>query len=183
MRVHVTPDRGEWLEWARAAGVHPGVVAYVASDPAIFDHPESNPRAWTSVGRLLRAAEAGGRHDRRPLRAAVVGLVGTARTAAFFKALDGDERPLTAAEILDYRRHRKAVAAWLDAGRLDLVRGSLHALQVHLQARRNYEEARGNAAWAQLGAFLAELPGDLREEAEAFFREHDYDVPEGRRKR
>jgi MoxR-like ATPase len=184
VRVRVRPDPGEWLDWARARGVHPAVVAYVASDPAIFEQPESNPRAWAYVGRLLRAAEAAGRHARGPLRTAVAGLVGPARAAAFFKALEGADRPLTAAEVLDYRRHRRDARAWLDAGRLDLLAGSLRAIQVHLQVARNYELARGDrAAWARLGAFLGDLPGDLREAAEAFFRDHGYDLPETRRKR
>jgi MoxR-like ATPase len=184
VRVRVVPDRGEWLGWARGAGIHPAVVSYVASDATIFDHPESNPRAWTYVSRLLHAAETDDRPDRQPLRLAIAGLVGRARAAAFFKAIEAGERPLTAAELVDYRRHRKATLAWLDAGRLDLIRGSLHALQVHLQAKQNYREARDDpAAWAQLGSFLADLPGDLREGAEAFFREHAYDVPEAGRRR
>jgi MoxR-like ATPase len=183
VRVRVRPDPGEWLVWARDEGVHPGVVAYVESDPKIFEQPESNPRAWAYVGQLLRAAEEG-QHDRGSLRWAVAGVVGTARAAAFFKMLDGGDRPLTAAEVLDYRRHRRQVRAWLKAGRLDLLAGSLRAVQVHLQAARNYELARGNRdAWAGLGDFLADLPGDLCETAEAFLREHDYDLPGARRKR
>src|SRR5262249_32561657 len=112
------------------------------------------------------------------------GTVGPARTAAFFKALEGGDRPLTAAEVLDYGHHRRRVRAWLEAGRLDLLKGSLRAIQGHLQAARTYELARGNRdPRAGLGAFLASLPGDLRETAEAFLREHDYDLPGARRKR
>jgi hypothetical protein len=185
VRVRVRPDPREWLAWARwAGGVHPAVVAYVESDPAIFEQSESNPRAWTYVSGLLRAAEAAGPQSRRPLLTAVAGLVGPAHAAAFFKALEGGDRPLTTDEVLDYRRHRRKVRAWLDAGRLDLVGASLRAVLVRLQAARNYELVRGNlASWAGLGTFLADLPGDLRETAEAFFRDRGYDFPEAPRKR
>src|SRR5215471_16445042 len=49
VQVEVQADPGEWLAWARTKGVHPDVIAYVASDAEIFDHPQSqsNPRAWT----------------------------------------------------------------------------------------------------------------------------------------
>jgi hypothetical protein len=182
VRVRVRPDPAGWLDWARAAGIHPGVVALVESDPTIFEPAESSPRAWVYVSQLLRAAEAG-QHGRETLRWAVAGVVGTARAAAFLKMLDGGDRPLTGAKVLDYRRHRRQVRAWVEAGRLDLLKDSLYAVEVHLQVQRNYEQARDGAAWAQLGAFLADLPGDLREAAEAFFRERDYDIPEARRKR
>jgi MoxR-like ATPase len=179
VEVHVVPDRGEWLEWARAEGVHPGVVAYVEANVDIFDTPESNPRAWDFVGRLLQAAEGRGPAERQPLRVAVAGLVGTARAAAFFKALDSGERPLSAGQIKgEYRQHRETVRAWLEAGRLDMIRGSHRALLVHLQPQQNYREARADsAAWESIGQFLADVPGDLREEAETFFAERNYEFP------
>jgi hypothetical protein len=50
-------------------------------------------------------------------------------------------------------------------------------VEKHLQSRPNYEEARKNrTTWSYLGVFLSDLPGDLRAEAEAFFREREYDV-------
>jgi MoxR-like ATPase len=183
VQVAVVPDREEWLAWARASEIHPDVNAFVASDPAIFDGPESNPRAWAYVSDLLRAAVKAGT-PRETLREAVAGLVGPARTVAFFRALHGDEPPLTADEVLAYALHRTRLQAWIKAGRLDLARGSLLAIQKRLQARRDYDQVRADrAAWNHLGTFLGDLPGDLYEQAMKFFEERDYEAPQVRKVR
>jgi hypothetical protein len=182
-RAEVVPDRDEWLAWARAAGVHPGVISYVEADPTVFDDPESNPRAWTYVSHALAAAA---RTDAAPetLRAVVVGLVCEERGAAFLKVLAGGERPLTAEELLNYRSHVRRLRDWVAAGRLDLVGASLHALKIHLQVRGNYEQTRRDPTrWRGLAALLGDLPGDCREDFEAFLAEHGYDVPQIRKVR
>jgi MoxR-like ATPase len=183
VRVDVEPDREEWLAWARASEVDTGVITYVASDPAIFDHPESSPRAWAYVNDLLRAAVKAGT-PRETLREAVAGLVGPTRMAAFFRALHRDEPPLTADEVLVYRHHRTRLRAWIKAGRLDLARGSLLAIQKRLQAKRDYDQVRADrGAWTHLGAFFSDLPGELRQQAMAFFEERDYKAPGVRQRR
>jgi MoxR-like ATPase len=177
VRVAVEPDRLEWLEWARSRGVHPGVIAYIESDTTVFHDAESNPRAWAYISDIVVASAQSGA-PQESLRAAIVGLVGPERGAAFLRVLHEDVRPLTAAEVLTYTRHRARFRDWVGAGRLDLVQGTLMALMKHLQARRNFESVRGDrSAWKHLGAFLADLPADLREETEAFFQERGYDVP------
>jgi hypothetical protein len=177
VRVAVEPDRQEWLAWAGSSGVHPGVIAYVESDTAVFHDAESNPRAWAYVSSLVVAA-ARSEAPQESLRAAIVGVVGPERGAAFLRVLHQDVRPLTAAEVLAYPRHRARFRDWVGAGRLDLIQGTLLALKKHLQARRNFESVRDDpSAWKHLGAFLADLPADLREATEAFFQERGYDVP------
>jgi hypothetical protein len=182
VQVEVEPDRDEWLTWARAAGVHGAVISYVASDSTVFDDADSNPRAWAYISDLLKATHKGAPSG-GALRAAVVGLVGDERGAAFCAFLDRPTRPLTAEAVLNrYAERRAAVREWIGAGRLDLVRGSLLAVQKALQARPSYEEARSRAAsWTNLGDFLRDLPGDLREEAERFFAERRYVAPRARR--
>jgi MoxR-like ATPase len=181
VQVAVVPDREEWLAWARASEIHPDVIAYVASDPAIFDGPESNPRAWAYVSDLLRAVKAG--TPRETLREAVAGLVGPTRMAAFFRAPHDDSSPLTADDVLAYPHHRARLRAWIKAGRLDLAGVSLLAIQKRLQARRDYDQVRANdAAWKNLGTFLGDLPGDLYEQAIAFFKDRDYDSPRARKR-
>jgi hypothetical protein len=182
VQVAVVPGREEWLAWARASEIHPDVVAYVASDPAIFDGPESNPRAWAYVSDLLRAAVKAGT-PRETLREAVAGLVGPTRMAAFFRAPHGNSSPLTADDVLAYPLHRTRLRAWIKAGRLDMAQGSLLAIQKRLQARRDYDQVRAeNAAWKHLGTFLGDLPGDLYEQAMAFFEERGYDAPRVRKR-
>lgn len=181
VQVFSEAARDEWLEWARAAGIHPGVVAYIKSDPSVFDSPESNPRAWEYVSRLAHAVhtcEAPG----ESFRAAVVGLVGPKRGAAFLRVFKDKLRPLTVEEVKDYRRHRSQLKTWITGGRLDLLKGSLHALLVHLQPKRNYDLVRADsAAWKNLSAFLADLPGDLKEEAMAFMKDRGYAAPRARK--
>ncbi len=82
----------------------------------------------------------------------------------------------------DYRRHRSQLTAWIAEGRLDLIKGSLLALQKHLQPKRNYDLVRADsAAWKNLSAFLADLPGDLKEEAMAFMKDRGYAAPRARK--
>src|SRR5256885_3093470 len=53
--------------------------------------------------------------------------------------------------------------SWPPEGRLDLVRGTLLALQKHLQCAFAFEAVRDDPqAWACLTRFLGDLPGDLR---------------------
>jgi hypothetical protein len=178
VQVAVDPDQAEWLSWARANRVHFAVVEYVASDAQIFLAAESNPRAWTYVSDIL-CAEAKVRPSGDVLRAAVVGLVGEQRGAAFLSFLSKRVRPLTSDEVLSaYARHRPILREWVSSGRLDLVRGSMLAVLKHLQARPNYDGAKGSrACWKRLGAFMHDLPGDLREEAGRFFDERGYSRP------
>ena len=182
VRVAVESDREEWLAWAREKGVHPGVIAYVASDATIFDRPESSPRSWVYVSDLLHAA-AETRPTRETLREAVVGLVGATRAAAFLRTLHRDERPLSADDVLAYARHSDRLRGWRASGRLDLVRASLLAIEKRLQAQGSYDEVRADhVAWKNLGAFLGDLPGDVQEEAMEFFEGRGYIAPHLRRR-
>lgn len=66
----------------------------------------------------------------------------------------------------------------MEEGKLDLVQGTLHQVKTRLQSRTEYEVARGSTSmWRNLGRLLADLPGDLRGDAEEFFNEHKYEVP------
>jgi hypothetical protein len=117
------------------------------------------------------------------VREAVAGLVGRPRMTAFFRSCArghrGDDKPLSADEVLQgYPRHRARLRAWIDAGRLDLVEGSSLAVRTRLQSPPDYADARSRpATWKHLGAFVADLPGDLREQMKDFFVSRSYDVP------
>ena len=183
VRIEVEADPERWLEWARGSGVHHAVLAYVASDPSIFKSPENNPRAWEYVSRAVHAA---GQHTapNDALEAIVAGLVGTKRAAAFLKTIRDGEQPLTAGQILAYALHGKRLQDWIRQDRIDLVRGSLLNVLKHLQVRDHYKDARSKPkVWASLGSFLRDLPGDLRDEAVAFFKEYEYDVPVHKKRR
>jgi MoxR-like ATPase len=178
VRINVVASPDEWAAWARERKVDRRVVEYVLSDPTVFDTPASNPRAWTAVARLMRAA--GKLETPAPLlRAAVAGCVGPQRAAAFLRFVKDRVRPLDADAVLTgYAEARPLLRKWVADGQLDLVQGTVLQVKKRLQSRTEYEAARADAgAWRNLGRLLADLPGDLREDAEAFFRGRKYDVP------
>jgi hypothetical protein len=184
-QVYVQADRGQWLAWAKANDIHKDVVRYVAADPDVFNSPESNPRSWTHVSAILHAADGygsnrkGDRPSQTTLKHAVAGKVGAKRAAAFFKFLKGGEEPLQPGDVLiDYPDHRDQVLAWVEAGRLDPVKATLQNLETLLQARVRFEQVREDGGQVRnLAQFLVDLPGDLREQAEQFFRERGYEWP------
>jgi MoxR-like ATPase len=178
VRIVVIPDRAEWIRWARPKGIESEVIAYVDSDPSVFNSPISNPRSWVQVSQLLRANRELSITSEL-LQVAVAGCVGAERATAFFKFLKRGIAPLAAETILkSYRTQRKTVRAWITEGHLDYVAGTLLNLRKHLQSETEFDAVRKHqTSWRNLGQFLNDLPGDLRDQAEEFFRERDYPLP------
>jgi hypothetical protein len=178
VQISVVPDRHEWLTWARAGGIHKDVIAFVDANPAVFGTVPSNPRAWHYVSDLLRA-DAGLCTPSELLQAAVAGCVGVEMAVAFARFRKGGDEPLRVDEVLSaYRTHRQRLRGWVEAGKTDRVHATLRQVLTHLQAATHFEAVRaGKKAWHNLGRFLADLPGDLRRSAEAFFGERDYELP------
>jgi len=179
IQIGLEADRDGWLEWAKENEVHPDVVEYVGSDLTVFSEPDSNPRAWKHVSDLLQASTKLKTPDHL-LQAAVAGKVSPERAAAFqcFRKTRG--KPLTAREVIDaYGAHRAAVRSWgKKEGHLDLVRGTLLAVQKHLQSAHAFEAVQNDpAAWKNLSRFLLDLPGDLKQQARKFFEEREYEFP------
>jgi MoxR-like ATPase len=177
-KVTVVPDRDEWLAWARGHGIHDAVLRYVESDPTVFDHVESNPRAWEYVSDLVGAAVAEGT-SADTLRASIVGTVPKERGAAFLKTLKESPRPLSASNVLSsYPKHRPQLKRWINNGHVDLAKGSLLTVLKYLQAQENFEEVkRSRQKWSNLAMFFGDLPGDFREMAEADFKDRQYPLP------
>lgn len=178
VQARIVPDRTEWLGWARQNHIHEGVIDYVESDSTIFDHPDSNPRSWKFVSEILKAAESQ-ETPRKSLRAAILGLVGNKRGAAFLATLKKKERPLTAEQVLGgYLKHQPLVQRWREQGHLDLMEATLLAIKKHLQPLAEYEEIQSTAKRRHnLSRFLHDLPGDLLDSAKVFFKERGYDFP------
>jgi len=184
VQVTVVPDQAEWLDWAQNNDIHPAVLDYVASDTTIFDSTVSNPRAWTYTSNVLRAADKLS-VDRKVIRAAIIGLVGDQRGVAFWRTLKRTDRPLTADKILGgYSRHRAAIGGWVKEGRTDLLENTLLAVKKYLQPRGDFEQVKADSKrWKNFGAFLDDLPGDLRQQMEQWLQERGYDIPLPSKKR
>lgn len=182
VQVQVEPDIKEWLAWASDNGVHHAVVDYVMADRTVFDSAVSNPRAWKYVSDVVHAATAS-QATKEALRAAVLGLVGDKRGTVFLRTLKDKVRSLSAEQVLrSYASHRSQLQDMVRHGQLDLVKAALLSVEKHLQAKPNYELVRRSQKQrSNLGHFLDDLPGDLRQEAQRFFKERNYDQPNGRK--
>jgi hypothetical protein len=178
VQIDVVAEPSHWLVWARENNIHSKVLGYVEADPSVFDSPMSNPRSWEHASDLLRAK--GKCTISRPLlQAAISGCVGPERGAAFCKFLLDGGKPLTADEVLKrYKTCRATLNSWVEEGHLDLVQTTLLNIKKKLQSACEFTAVRENEkAWANLGKFLSDLPGDLREQAELFFRQRKYPLP------
>jgi len=154
------------------------------SDPKVFNSPRANPRSWLYVSNLLKVAHKLNSHP-DILRVVVAGCVGVERATAFFSFLKGGVRPLTALEVLySYRSNRKALLAWVEQGRLDLVETAIFKVEIQLQSHTAFQAVHNNPEhWKNLGCFLSDLPGDLQTKFEEFFEEHDYPLPPKERRK
>ncbi len=91
--LNVRVDVGEWLAWARRAGVREDVRSFIAYMPEALMRPVphepvpfSTPRGWTSFAAALDAAEGAGILTRETRRALAFGRL-SAEDAAVFCAL------------------------------------------------------------------------------------------------
>jgi hypothetical protein len=91
--LHVRVDVGEWLAWARRAGVREEVRMFISYMPEALMRavpqepvPFSTPRSWTLFGHALDLAEAAGELTRQARRALAFGRL-SAEDAAVFCAL------------------------------------------------------------------------------------------------
>ena len=177
-RVNVVADQKKWLEWARHNGVHQAVIDYIADDKSALVTAEANPRAWKYVSDVLLAAK---KQETSPatLRAIVLGLVGCERGDAFLGTLKNTDRPLSPEQVLNaYRKHRAEVQCWIQKGQIDLVDTTLLAVKTYLQSERQFKEVQAHSnRWDNLANFLHDLPGDLRKDAQKFFKSRGYSYP------
>lgn len=171
--VQVVPNVQEWSQWASSGGIDDRVVAFVNATPDIFKSEQSNPRAWTYVSQMLKSCEKL-KADEESLLASISGLVGTELSLAFVNYLQNDELPLKASDILE-RYHEKGmsetVVRWKKAGQMDMLRASLHSLQIFLQSASNRESIEADATQERnMEKFIKELPAELRRRAKTFLR-------------
>jgi hypothetical protein len=173
--ANVEADPVEWLGWARTHGIHEDVMSYVSTDAEIFLSPQSSPRSWKYVSDILYAQRVA-QCPIDTLFTAIAGLVGDGRTTAFIASTMNDSRPLCAHEVLNvYAYHRKRLLRWIDDGRLDLVKGTVMSVLKHLQVARSYEDTKHDRkAMKNVRQFIADLPGDLKDQVNQFAAERGY---------
>jgi hypothetical protein len=174
VRAKIGPDAKEWIAWAGRHDVHPKVVRFVQDNPNIFADPQSNPRSWTYVSRLLHASDGdaqatGATED---LVVAIAGLVGETWSGAFASYV-GTNGPLSATAIVDaYGSHRGIVRRWREESRLDLLEATWAHLRNFLQRQADFEVVTADKIKKKnVERFLRDLTPDLLLQARNWLRE------------
>ncbi len=170
MRIRIQPEVSHWCEWARRSRVHPRVIAFVESTPKIFSDPQSNPRSWTYVSRLLLAGEES--YTPEDLAVAIAGFVGETWAGAFAGFLGG-EKPLTASQVIDaYDAWAGTLRRWKKQKRLDLLDASWVNLRNQLQRQASFNAVLADPLKKRnIEQFLRDLAPDMRVRASEWFQE------------
>ena len=177
MQIEVIPDSVEWLKWARNDGdVHDKVSRFVEQTPKIFDSPDSNPRSWTYLSRLVKAWERNGR-DKEILVDGLAGVVGESMAVAFNQFYQRRSVPLEAAQILkNYDSHRDKLLRWVKESQLDLIAASVELTKKYL-TEKNYQSLnmpRSRQQKRNVRLFFYDLPPDLKRSMRRWLKDQGY---------
>ncbi len=166
LKVRACAERGPWLAWADAHGVHPAVLSVVREHARALD--DVSPRSWTYTGQILAAMTPKERADPGFVRDALCGYLPPAWAEVLAAASDGapSELGLRLRELLsDYAAQGQSAVRELTA------RGRADALDELVTRVRALVASPEVAVLAEQGAFrlesfealLGDLPGDARE--------------------
>jgi hypothetical protein len=171
VRIGIEPDQNEWCAWARKSGIDEAVIGFIEDNPNVFSDPQSNPRSWTYVSRLVKAA-ADGPYSPDDLTVSIAGLVGETWSAAFSEYMGGD-KPLGAIKIVQaYAGHAGIIRRWKKKGRVDLQQATWSNVQRHLQRKATFDAVVADAAQKKnVETFLRDLVPDLASQAREWFEE------------
>ncbi len=178
-RFEVIADPVEWCEWARGPGrIHPKVIEFVLNCHGIFESPDSNPRSWTYVSRLLFQWEKDGMKDPQRTREGVASLVGEAWASPFEKFYTQGEMPITPEQIVEqYTAFRPTMKEWFATGRLDVIVVSLEMLKSYLRDEDRFVALLSNeSAKERVRQFLFDLPADLKRGVRQWLKQHGRDA-------
>jgi hypothetical protein len=170
LHVRVRADRASWLAWALTNDVHPGVVALARAHERIFE--DIPPRSWVYASHLLKTLTSAELRDDTLLRDALGGYLPPSWCELLLSARDGwggelgvDVRAVLASYKPDVAQ---AVRKLRDEGKTDRlaelalrVQGIVEGPEVSVLAA---EKAFSLTAFE---AFVADLPGDIRERLQA----------------
>ncbi len=166
MKIRARAERGPWLAWAEAHGVHLAVRTVVREHGRSLD--EVSPRSWTYAGQLLAAMTNKERMDSDFLRDALCGYLPPAWAEILAAASEG-----TAAEIgIDLRdllgdyvaKGQKSVREWKSRGRTDALDELVNRVRSVLRSPElsaMFEQQTFKLD--SFDALLGDLAGDARE--------------------
>ncbi|MFC1610096.1 AAA family ATPase [Myxococcota bacterium] len=177
MLIRVVPSHDGWLEWARTSGIHSDIIEYVEATPDIFVDSNVDPRSLEYASNILRAFEDNGHSGSTDILAtAWSGLVGEIMAVALLRFMKSVEKPPTSKEVIgNYSAQRPLVRRAVEQSRLDLVRTTLQRLKRTLQRQKSWDDVQAsNKKFANLRAFLGDIPADLREDFDAWAVDRGY---------
>ncbi len=167
LELRVRPDRGAWLAWAIAHGVHPAVLALARAHERVFD--DVPPRTWTYVSQILHTVRREERDDPVLMRDLLSGYLPPAWTEALLALREATAPDLEIdlhAVLADYAGSgaSKTIEGYRARGetdRLDEITQRLAAILRGPEA--GVLAARKVLVLSSLEALMADLPGDHRE--------------------
>jgi AAA domain (dynein-related subfamily) len=172
LQVPVRPDRAAWLAWAGTHGVHPAIMALVRAHERIFG--EVSPRSFTDASEVLLSMRLHELADGSLLRDVLSGYLPGVWVEALVASGSLASRPLEL-DVYELLRNYTPKSAYAERLRTWKQRGEtdqLDELTARLCAVLGGPEcgvlvAQRALSLSALEALLADLPGDLREHAQA----------------
>ena len=172
LQVPVRPDRAAWLAWAGTHGVHPAIMALVRAHERIFT--EVSPRSFTYASEVLLSMRLHELADGSLLRDILGGYLPGVWVEALVASGSLASRPLEL-DVYELLRNYTPKSAYAERLRTWKQRGEtdqLDELTARLCTVLSGPEcgvlvAQRSLSLSALEALLADLPGDLREHAQA----------------
>lgn len=166
MKIRARAERGPWLTWAEANGVHLAVLTVVREHSRALD--EASPRSWTYAGQILAAMTSKERSDPDFVRDALCGFLPPAWAEVLAAASEGTAGQLS----LDLRKllseyagePQKQVREFKTQGRTDALDELVHRVRSIVRSPEVATMAeQGTFRLESFEGLLGDLPGDARE--------------------
>lgn len=169
--VKVEPD--VWIEWARNAGIHPNITAYIRTQPQCITNfrsicdsgtPEkafATPRTWEMLSRAIFTLEENKLKDKYLFKMAA-GLVGSGIATEFTAFVKHTSKLVPPEEIVkDPKKAR--VPAEKD---IDILHATVSALEHFIKQKKNHKHWQAACKYAmrilpELGLILAKQVVDV----------------------
>jgi hypothetical protein len=166
--IKLAPSKPEWFDYAKNRKFDSRLLQFLQKQPKLLQGEleafsvETTPsrRSWEAVDRLIKLEM-----PQDLLREVIIGLVGTAAGSAFIKALNEDDQPITAEDILkDFKKTEKKIKQYSNAktgGRMDMLKFTCDSILEMAQTRTKTNNALSKEEEQNLADFLVIIPKDL----------------------
>lgn len=163
--IKLAPSRQEFFKFAKERKFDDRLVQFLQEQPEMlqseleaFDLSEIKPsrRSWEAVNRLIAIST-----PTNVLSELITGLVGTVAASACIKALNSEDKPITAAEVMEnYSKVQKRVKSYSTAknAKIDMLKFTCDSIQEWVSSDK---KALTKEQAQNLSDFLWDIPRDL----------------------